>query len=52
MEGIRDVASSVTAVSPVGIDLANRDELRKAIIYSEILQPPKGLRKSTDPWET
>jgi hypothetical protein len=36
----------------VGIDLTNRDELRKAIIYSEILQPPKGLRKNPDPWES
>jgi len=42
----------MTAAATVHVDLTNPANLRQAIIYSEILSPPVGLRMQPAMWET
>lgn len=39
------------AAQPVAVDLSNPDLLRQAVIYHELLSPPKALRDESEPWE-
>ena len=44
----RDAAQAAPAVA---VDLSNPDTLRQAVIYHELLSPPKALRHDPEPWE-
>jgi hypothetical protein len=39
------------AARAVAVDLSNPDMLRQAVIYHELLSPPKALRDESEPWE-
>ncbi len=39
------------AVPTMAVDLSNPDTLRQAVIYHELLSPPKALRHESEPWE-
>jgi len=39
------------AARAVTVDLSNPDTLRQAVIYHELLSPPKALRAESEPWE-
>jgi hypothetical protein len=39
------------AARAVTVDLSNPDTLRQAVIYHELLSPPKALRHESEPWE-
>jgi len=39
------------AAQAVAMDLSNPDTLRQAVIYQEVLSPPKALRHESEPWE-
>jgi hypothetical protein len=39
------------AARAVTVDLSNPDTLRQAVIYHELLSPPKALRDDPEPWE-
>jgi len=34
------------------VDLSSPDALRQAVIYHELLSPPKALRRDPDPWDS
>lgn len=43
--------AAVAQESRVGMDLRNRNRIRQAIIYHEVLSRPKGLRSEAEMWD-
>ena len=43
--------AAAQAARAVTVDLSNPDTLRQAVIYHELLSPPKALRHDSEPWE-
>ena len=35
----------------MGVDLSDPDTLRQAIVFRELLGPPKAMRNTPEPWE-